>query len=152
MARRFQLPGRCPHCETMAQRMTESEIAWAAGLFEGEGNIQFWRHPKGHAQIRLSLTSTDEDVVERFHAIVECGSTRGPYRRKNKPSYKPYWVWSVQAFAELERVATLFEPWLGARRRQSLQEAIEQWHARPPARKTGPKPGGKVLKGQLSLR
>jgi hypothetical protein len=48
------------------------EIAWAAGLFEGEGSItRFGR--SGKFDLRVSLNMTDEDVVRRFDAIVDRG-------------------------------------------------------------------------------
>jgi hypothetical protein len=46
------------------------EIAWAAGLFEGEGSITRFGRP-GKFDLRVSLNMTDEDVVRRFDAIVD---------------------------------------------------------------------------------
>src|SRR5689334_3983660 len=43
-------------------------LAWAAGLFEGEGCFHF--ASRANRVIVASLTTTDEDVVRRFHAIV----------------------------------------------------------------------------------
>ena len=60
---------------------TETEIAWAAGLFEGEGSIGFRGGSRGYvyAYLNLQLRSTDQDVVYRFHQIISEGNVNGPY-------------------------------------------------------------------------
>jgi hypothetical protein len=50
------------------------EIAWAAGLFEGEGCIT-----EVDKRFVAALKNTDEWVVRRFHDIVERGRAYGPY-------------------------------------------------------------------------
>lgn len=52
--------------------LTVAEIAWAAGLFEGEGNVSIAK-PRPHratsrhlGQLRVSVTSTDLQVVAFF--------------------------------------------------------------------------------------
>lgn len=41
------------------------EIAWAAGLFEGEGCFNAYIRKSGKIQVQARLTMTDQDVVER---------------------------------------------------------------------------------------
>jgi len=43
-----------------------NEIAWAAGLFEGEGTLNVYRRSSGKLQVQVRLGMTDRDVVERF--------------------------------------------------------------------------------------
>lgn len=51
------------------------EIAWAAGLFEGEGSFD---HSAGNAhRPRATMSLTDQDVLERFMRAVGVG-TIGP--------------------------------------------------------------------------
>lgn len=95
-------------------RRRDLEVAWAAGLFEGEGC--FGSYPRGRkhgTQARLSMT--DRDVVERFAKIVGMGTVRGPVDRGNK-EWKPIWEWYVQRASEVRAVVALFRPWLGERR------------------------------------
>jgi hypothetical protein len=98
-------------------RLTESEIAWCAGLFEGEGNIGSQRKPglrhKGGMTPRLQFASTDLDVVQKFHAFMG-GKIRGPYQ--GRPTEKPYWRWDTNAWSEFVRVGSLIRPWLCSRR------------------------------------
>jgi hypothetical protein len=58
------------------------EVAWAAGLFEGEGCLTI---TSGQPVMRLN--STDEDAPQRFYEIVGAGKVYGPYPRK--PPRKP---------------------------------------------------------------
>ena len=104
---------------------TEAEIAWAAGLFEGEGSIS----PQIAAgrtdrvvRVALNITSTDLDVLERFHRIVGCGHIRGPRQRKH---YKPQWAWTVTKFEHSKAVLAAFEPWLLSRRNARAREVLE---------------------------
>ena len=87
---------------------TPEEVAWAAGLFEGEGTFVF-----SAQRARASMASTDEDVLRRFHVIVGVGGI-GPVSPR-KPHHKPAWQWWANG-AEAEIVFNLLSPWLGRRR------------------------------------
>ncbi len=112
--------------------MTRSEeIAWAAGLFEGEGSITLTSYgDSGRKQVRFSLSSTDKDVVERFRAIMDCGGISGPLWLRL--STKPQWRWSASARADVERLADLLGPWLGERRYEALEHALIRLEGQPP--------------------
>lgn len=100
--------------------MTRSQdIAWAAGLFEGEGCFgAYARKTKWGCQARLSMT--DRDVVERFAAIVGVGSVHEP--RHKRAHEKPVHDWYVQDAADVQAVIELLLPWLGERRRAKALE------------------------------
>jgi hypothetical protein len=97
----------------------EEEVAWAAGLFEGEGCI--YERPGGGIGTRL--TSTDEDIPLRFCEIVRGGKVYGPYRNTERDGYsrKPFWVWVGESVDALETLRLIF-PWLGKRRRARARE------------------------------
>lgn len=96
-------------------KVHKSDIAWAAGLFEGEGSIVT---NDGH--IRLQLKMTDEDVVRRF-AMVLGGNVTGPYSYEQADGHKrkPAWCWSING-AKAKGAARAMEPWLGKRRRARM--------------------------------
>ena len=104
------------------------ELAWAAGLFEGEGSIHSSR-AGGRHYMYLNLSSTDEDVVRRFCAAVGCGGVYGPYTEKNP--LRPRWSWHARRIAEAEHVASLLEPFLCKRRRAKLEEVRERLNSQP---------------------
>jgi hypothetical protein len=95
------------------------ELAWAAGLFEGEGSI--YAEPKnGRHYLRFCLSTTDKDVIDRFAAVMECGKVYGPYAGTNKQRYD----WRTKNHGDAVRAATLLWPWLGERREKQLQSAM----------------------------
>ena len=94
--------------------MTDAEIAWAAGLFEGEGCMA----PCGpREELRLQIQSCDEDLLRRFAEIVGAGTIYGPYSSDFGDGYtrKPRWMWICKG-APMWRLIRAFQPWLGARR------------------------------------
>ncbi len=66
------------------------EIAWAAGLFEGEGCIT-----KNGNSPALRLNSTDEETVIRFQRIIGAGAVYGPYQYNSRDGSerKPASIW-----------------------------------------------------------
>ena len=97
---------------------TESEVAWAAGLFEGEGCVTQCR---GVVNARLKMT--DEAVVKRFDDVVRYGNVFGPYNYDYSDGIKrkPFWVWVAIEYDALD-VLELLWPWLSERRREQALE------------------------------
>jgi len=60
------------------------ELAWAAGLFDGEGWIGNHRRSTGRLQVRLVIPQIDRRVLDRFAAAVRIGKVFGPYDAKNR--------------------------------------------------------------------
>jgi hypothetical protein len=106
---------------------TDAELAWAAGLFEGEGTFNV---TKRSTNISMALVSTDEDVVDRFHAIVGAGRV---YRNRtsNGFSLKKQYVWNVSAINEFRHVAAILLPWLGNRRRARMLQVLDAYSTAP---------------------
>lgn len=102
--------------------MADAHMAWAAGLFEGNGAITVCR-----GRVRLSLKMTDEETVLRFHKTVGAGKVYGPYRNRTgeKDGYarSDYWMWLAEG-AEARRVAAAISPWLGSRRLDRIDEVM----------------------------
>jgi hypothetical protein len=92
---------------------SDCEVAWAAGLFEGEGSIT-----QSNGRLFTRLKMTDKPIVERFAEIVCFGEVYGPYNHQWRDGSvrKPYWVWLAPEYDALE-VLELLWPWLGERRR-----------------------------------
>lgn len=97
-------------------RMTD--IAWAAGIFEGEGS--FYMSDKYQAQIKLAMT--DRDVVERFSTVMGCGNISK--MKKEKPHHRQAWMWRVSSWAEFAKVTDLIGSFLGERRTQRMDEIL----------------------------
>jgi hypothetical protein len=104
--------------ESMERR---EAIAWAAGLFEGEGCITSHRDSRGshYLYLMLALTMTDEDTVTRFAAI--CGLP-APRMKVRGSGRKDIWFTETGKYAEVIRIMTMLEPYLGLRRRARWEE------------------------------
>jgi hypothetical protein len=111
--------------------INREDLSWAAGLFEGEGCFTYL--PAGISRpIRASLGMTDEDVVRKFHKIIQLGTVDGPItpspdKRFNNRIYKPKWVWRVDSFERVQAVGAMFWPWLGIRRKNKFREILDRY-------------------------
>lgn len=94
------------------------QIAWAAGLFEGEG---FLCTHRGTA-IRAGLSMTDRDVVERFAAVVGCGHVR--LKEPQRGHWKAQYLWNVCRVDDVRELIHAFWPYLGERRRKRAAELL----------------------------
>lgn len=104
--------------------LNELEVAWAAGFFDGEGSA----HVGPRGGLRLSLSQTDTEVLERFSAAV--GGIRnisGPYFRTNADGgrWQPVWHWRVYG-VRAEFVANVLDPYLSTRKRTQIADVRER--------------------------
>ena len=106
----------------------DQEIAWAAGLFEGEGSICYsfnsssWCSHHWIAQLGM----TDEDAVRRFHeAVGGIGNVnvRKP-RDRNGTHRKTLWNWKCSKQDDLLAFVSLMGPLLCARRQRSANDCL----------------------------
>jgi hypothetical protein len=89
-----------------------AQIAWAAGLFEGEGTIV---DSTGSVQLRVKMT--DLDVLEKLLDVFGVSAIYGPYESGSRDGHvrKPHWIW-VYTEPFVRKVFEAMAPWLGARR------------------------------------
>ena len=99
--------------------------AWTAGLFEGEGCVYHGTN-RGYHVWRLTLTSTDLDVLQRFHQAVGLGSVRGPYT-SGKAHHRPYWTWELNRRDDINTVLTRLYPYMGERRKAKMDEFFKYY-------------------------
>lgn len=108
---------------------TAENVAWAAGVFEGEGSVYLRKFVRGKAQIThthggFRVQMTDKDVVDRLRDVVGVGNVV-----PCKPTglgKKPSWAWQVQDRKGFSIVANLLRPHLGLRRTARLAEVESQ--------------------------
>ena len=106
--------------------ISESNIAYIAGLFDGEGCVQIKRYKEKKKQhtgkgyrtsnsmrISMEITMTDENVIRWVHEILKVGSVNKKPRsgfRKNGTRYLLQWRWRC-AFRDAYYVARLLWPY-----------------------------------------
>lgn len=106
------------------------ELAWAAGLFEGEGTVTPKRGKGSAHRYQAAIIMTDEDVLRRFASIVGIGRFYGPYQPTN-PRALPIWRWMTTKHAEIQALFELIGPWLGERRTKAFVNALADIAAHP---------------------
>lgn len=117
-----------------SQHWTRENIAWAAGLFEGEGWIGF-KQPasatslaKGGPHLEMRLGMTDEDVVRRFAEVASVGSVYGPYRKFAPDGHEIKTSWSfISSGKEAYALIIALLPWLHSRRQEQAMTAVRSW-------------------------
>lgn len=107
--------------------MEQWEIGWIAGIFEGEGSITF----TGRNGVRVSLGSTDGDVVETLHRLFP---VNGVYRYEKKNRIKPLYVWRADDKRNVEKFLRLVLPFLHSRRKAKAEAALVRLQNNPGAR------------------
>lgn len=102
------------------RELTEAEVAWLAGIYEGEGSCSI---TTGRA-IRIEIVMTDKDIIERLQTITGVGTiqTLPPRKTNHKEAYR-WGIGGINAVVFFESVM----PWLGQRRKQRAQDAISNW-------------------------
>lgn len=96
----------------------DEQLAWAAGLFEGEGWFTLHR---GAPVAAISMT--DRDVVERFRDVVGWGNV---FSVDKGTGHKRQWRSVVTGRDKVRRFGELVGPWLGDRRRAQLVRVLAE--------------------------
>lgn len=106
--------------------MTDLELGWVAGLFEGEGSVVLTKikNRKDSYRVMCVVSSTDKDVITSFTKIVGFGKMNGPY----KPSVsgrKEKYTWDVQNQRDCLKFLQIVENLLHERRKSKASEVIK---------------------------
>tara|TARA_R100000808_G_scaffold19452_1_gene42198 strand:- start:1084 stop:1521 length:438 start_codon:yes stop_codon:yes gene_type:complete len=121
--------------------ISESSIAYIAGLFDGEGSINFTRRPekkkkhkgKGYRisnsmRISMEITMTDESVIRWVHDLLKVGTVNKKPRsgfRKNGTRYLMQWRWRC-TFRDAYYVARLLWPYAQVKM-QKIEKIIDHY-------------------------
>tara|TARA_R100000664_G_C2727685_1_gene119141 strand:+ start:147 stop:566 length:420 start_codon:yes stop_codon:yes gene_type:complete len=100
--------------------ISTNDIAYIAGLFDGEGSIQYkkyWEVKKKHKgpgtrkthtwRIKMEMAMTDQDVIHWVHETLKVGTVRP---KKVDPKNKKQWRWRC-SFRDAYYVARLLWPY-----------------------------------------
>lgn len=103
--------------------VSETDLAWAAGLFEGEGCINVHYDPRtGKGHVRLFIVSTDLDVLRTFQGIVN--GTLRPVKTISTLAKKPQWRWYGGGSVYAREFITHLQPYMHSRRSERMDDAL----------------------------
>ena len=120
---------------------SSTDIAYIAGLFDGEGSIYYARRPekkkkhtgKGYRttvsqRISMEITMTDESVIRWVHEVLGCGTVNKKPRkglRKDGTKYLMQYKWRF-TFRDAYYVCVLLFPYAHTKL-EKIQKIIEHY-------------------------
>lgn len=105
--------------------MKVKDIAWLAGLIEGEGCINL--NTKGKwTYLRLTLAMTDKDIIARAAKLLRRDGNFNVEKRRGRSDSKPVYTVSISGKEAIAWLFTLYT-FFGNRRRQKVREAVLAW-------------------------
>lgn len=120
---------QCRQCrwgpDAEPRQMSPVQVAWLAGLLEGEGTFVSKRRP------HIAVAMTDQDVVQRLLDWTGLGRIHSVGRQKDH--HKPAWIWTVRRRAHIQHLVRLVRPWLGERRGVAADALLQRVTSKEPA-------------------
>ncbi len=103
--------------------MRNSDAAWAAGFFDGEGCISWQKSWKSPSPI-LQLTQTDRRPLERFIQSVGCGKLYGP-RKGHRDDCKKRFDIQISKNKDVGRAITVMWPYMSPPKREQFNRVVD---------------------------
>lgn len=103
--------------------LSPTELAWLAGLLEGEGSFFRAKRTKGGSHFVMKVRMTDEDVVRR--AAYFMGGNKILRSEGRQAHYQPTYRAQLCG-ARAEALAKELLPWMGERRASQIRTALEE--------------------------
>ena len=108
------------------------ELAWAAGLFDGEGSAYYAVDPRykvRYAQFFITVAqSLNTDVLTRFKNAVSIGKVNGPYYQGS--ARKPIYRYTCNGFEHSQYIVCLLWKYLSSPKKQQILNALNGYHNR----------------------
>ena len=125
----------------------ETEKAWAAGFYDGEGNFRcasYRRKGYNHVQtaLRLTVQQLEREPLDRFCAAVGVGKVYGPYSGKGHRN--EYYQYAIAQRDAVDALNVLW-PYLSEPKKEQVLAALDQWDSRPLQREKCRSNGNAVL-------
>ena len=99
--------------------VAETDIAYLAGLFDGEGNIQYKQYmrqrrnnekPYPTWSIRMEVSMTDESTIRYLHEVLGVGTVNKRKNGRGSLGKKQQWRWRCQ-LRDAYYVCLLLQPY-----------------------------------------
>lgn len=109
----------------------DTDTAYAAGLFEGEGSVHAvdYYYIKGEKrsrktpQIKVQISMSDREPLEKFVAVFG-GRITGPYTHSSWPGSKPQYKLMLDNQSQAKVALETMRPMLSPRRQEQIDKAL----------------------------
>ena len=115
--------------------VSETDISYIAGLFDGEGCITYKQYMRKRTHqkkayptwsIRMEMAMTDESVLRWVHEVLQVGTVgEKRYKTSYTVGWKKQWRWRCQ-FRDAYFVARLFWPYSHVKT-EGIQKIIDHY-------------------------
>jgi hypothetical protein len=108
------------------EHLSETDIAWIAGLLEGEGSFMKPAKNDPYGMPRIQIQMTDHDVIEKIAKMFGVVA----YKVKNPRYEQNGWKTPYMAFIRGSRAAEMMnivKPYMGTRRLSQIDSALESY-------------------------
>ena len=103
------------------------DIAWAAGIIEGEGTMGLYRSSRtSHRHPTVALSMTDRDIVVRVHHICGFGGSIMDNPERSRFGRKRQYKINATGARAIGIIMTIYQ-FLGERRRQRAGQILAYW-------------------------
>lgn len=111
------------------ETLTPTELAWVAGLLEGEGCFSIHKttdRGKLYEYPIVMCLMTDLDVIQQLQRVTGIGRVGGPYGRSSRDGRprKPQWRWAVQSKDQAAALMQHLLPHMGSRRQHRIRQVL----------------------------
>lgn len=107
--------------------MDRESLAWAAGVFDGEGHVgRTASRNRIYLDISQASTTGVPQMLTRIQNAVGFGHVRGPYQ---VPGRKPIYRYEIARVEHIQAFAAMLWPWLGDVKREDFRRVLSEWAA-----------------------
>lgn len=111
--------------------MTEVEAAWFAGWYEGEGSLTRRTDRRtGSVSWELAVSSTDEDVIRKAHAMIGVGNVQ--FVKRQRPNWSDKHRLLISRRHQIAFVLDAIKDHLGTRRRGGVETFLDWYRSVTP--------------------
>ena len=101
--------------------MPNDELAYLAGVFDGEGSFGIWSKGVGKTkQLRVNVDMADSDIIMRFLTFFKTGVVYS--RVPTDPKHKLMYSWRVNHKETAVNILRRMLPYLSKRRQSKFHE------------------------------
>ena len=122
------------------REFTEQDVAWLAGLLEGEGAFEWHKDCRPNRSHfgwpAIGLAMTDEDVVARAAKLMGVRTIQREFPQQGYNRFGKKTLYRARVSGQhAEKIMKILLPYMGKRRSEKIRELLVAYECRPRKRK-----------------